>query len=59
MAEIREVHTASRGAYGAPRIHAALCRSGRRISRRKVEKTMRRRGIRGITRRRKRSLTRP
>lgn len=59
VAEIREIHTASRGAYGAPRIHAALCRRGRQISRRKVEKTMRRRGIQGITRRRKRSLASP
>jgi transposase InsO family protein len=58
VAEIREIHTASRGAYGAPRIHATLCRRGRKISRRKVEKTMRRRGIQGVTRRRKRFLTR-
>lgn len=59
VAEIREIHAASRGAYGAPRIHATLRRRGRRISRGKVEKAMRRRGIQGITRRRKRSLTRP
>ncbi|MFC8015393.1 IS3 family transposase [Streptomyces cinereoruber] len=58
VAEIKEIHSASRGAYGAPRIHAVLRRRGRRISRRKVEKTMRRRGIQGITRRRKCSLTR-
>jgi transposase InsO family protein len=56
--EIREIHTASRGAYGAPRVHARLRRRGRRINRKKVERIMRERDIRGITRRKRRYLTR-
>lgn len=55
--EIREIHGKSRGAYGAPRVHAALRRKGHRISRRKVERIMRERDIRGITRRKRRHLT--
>ncbi|MFF3062894.1 IS3 family transposase [Streptomyces sp. NPDC057909] len=55
--EIREIHAGSRGAYGAPRVHAALRRKGHRISRRKVERIMRERDIRGITRRKRRHLT--
>ena len=57
VTEIRKVHASSRGAYGAPRITAALRRRGRRINRKKVERLMREHGIRGITRRRRRSLT--
>ncbi|WP_369008270.1 IS3 family transposase [Streptomyces sp. PT12] len=45
------------GAYGSPRVTAVLRRDGRRLNRKKVERTMRERGIRGITRRRRRSLT--
>ena len=55
--EIREIHTGSRGAYGAPRVHAALRRGGRAINRKKVERIMRERDIRGITRRKRRHLT--
>jgi putative transposase len=55
--EIREIHAGSRGAYGAPRVHAALKRVGRAINRKKVERIMRERGIRGVTRRRRRHLT--
>ncbi|MET8538381.1 IS3 family transposase [Streptomyces sp. NPDC005065] len=29
--EIQQIHTGSRGAYGAPRVTAALQRAGRRI----------------------------
>lgn len=56
--EIRRIHVGSRGAYGSPRVTAALRRDGRRLNRKKVERIMRERGIRGITRRRRRSLTR-
>lgn len=56
-AEIREIHVGSRGAYGAPRVHAALRRKGHGINRKKVERIMRERDIRGITRRRRRHLT--
>ena len=55
--EIRQIHAASRGAYGAPRVHAKLRRTGRRINRKKVERIMRERDIRGITRRKHRNLT--
>ncbi|MER5911964.1 IS3 family transposase [Streptomyces sp. NPDC001982] len=55
--QIREIHGTSRGAYGAPRVHAALRRKGYAINRKKVERIMRERDIRGITRRRRRHLT--
>lgn len=55
--EIRVIHAESRGAYGAPRVTAKLRRTGRRINRKKVERIMRERDIRGITRRRRRHLT--
>ena len=55
--EIRGIHTGSRGAYGAPRVHAALQRGGRTVNRKKVERIMRERGICGITRRKRRHLT--
>ncbi|MEU1569164.1 IS3 family transposase [Streptomyces mirabilis] len=43
--------------YGAPRVHAELRRRGHAINRKKVERIMRERDIRGITRRRRRHLT--
>ncbi|WTU53389.1 IS3 family transposase [Streptomyces sp. NBC_00057] len=55
--EIREIHASSRGAYGAPRVHAALRRKGYAINRKKVERITRERDIRGVTRRRRRHLT--
>ncbi|MCX5323558.1 IS3 family transposase [Streptomyces sp. NBC_00120] len=57
VAEIRVLHAASRGAYGAPRIQAALARAGRRVNRKKIERLMREHMC-GITRRRRRGLTR-
>ncbi|MFI6449871.1 IS3 family transposase [Kitasatospora sp. NPDC050543] len=55
---IREIHAGSRGAYGAPRVHAELRRGGHAVNRKRVERIMRERDIRGITRRRRRHLTR-
>ncbi|MCA1224128.1 IS3 family transposase [Streptomyces sp. 8L] len=55
--EILGIHAGSRGAYGAPRVHAALKRGGHAINRKKVERIMRERGISGITRRKRRHLT--
>lgn len=55
---IRVLHAGSRGAYGAPRIHAALRRSGQVVNAKKVERLMREHRIVGITRRRRRGLTR-
>ncbi|MFE9924301.1 IS3 family transposase [Streptomyces sp. NPDC005774] len=59
VTEIRKLHTQSRRAHGAPRITAAPRRTGRRINRKRVERLMREHGIRGLTRRRRRGLTRP
>ncbi|MBT2380090.1 IS3 family transposase [Streptomyces sp. ISL-111] len=56
--EIRVLHAGSRGAYGAPRIHAALRRAGRIVNGKRVERLMRVHHITGITRRRRRGLTR-
>lgn len=57
--EITVVHLASKGAYGVPRVHAELRRRGHAVNHKRVERLMRERGIAGITRRRRRSLTRP
>ncbi|MFE3905183.1 IS3 family transposase [Streptomyces sp. NPDC059153] len=56
--EIRVLHAGSRGAYGVPRIHAALWRAGRIMNLKKVERLMRKHRIVGITRRRRQGLTR-
>ncbi|WP_166029001.1 IS3 family transposase [Streptomyces chilikensis] len=56
--EITVLHVASRHTYGVPRIHAELARLGRRVNRKRVERVMRERGITGVTRRKRRSLTR-
>jgi putative transposase len=57
--EIAVLHIASRKTYGVPRVHAELRRLGRRMNRKRVARVMRERDIRGVTRRRRRSLTRP
>jgi transposase InsO family protein len=56
--EIMRVHAEHRGAYGRPRVTVELRRRGRRINHKRVERIMRERGIVGLTRRRRRSLTR-
>jgi transposase InsO family protein len=48
---------AEHGGYEAPRIAAELRRRGLRINRKRVERVMRERGLTGITRRLRRSLT--
>ncbi|GAA3597410.1 hypothetical protein GCM10022295_92500 [Streptomyces osmaniensis] len=53
------MHIASRHTYGVPRLHAELCRLDRRVNRKRVKRIMRERDIAGITRRKRRSLTRP
>lgn len=55
---IWEIHTA-RPAYGAERITRELKRQGIEIVRRVVTRLMRANGISGITRRRRRNLTKP
>ncbi|GAB2463950.1 IS3 family transposase [Streptomyces incanus] len=52
---IRVLHAGPRGACGAPRIHAALRRA---VNGKEVERLMRKQRIVGITRRRRRGLTR-
>jgi transposase InsO family protein len=46
---IRQAHQASRGRYGAPRIHAELRRRGHRHARKRVARLMRAAGLRGRT----------
>ncbi|NSL43646.1 IS3 family transposase [Streptomyces sp. 8P21H-1] len=41
VAEIRAIHAAHHGAYGAPRVHAELRARGRRINRKRVTRLMR------------------
>jgi transposase InsO family protein len=52
LTEIRRVHTAHRGRYGAPRIHAALRAGGYMASRGRVARLMHHHGIQAITPRR-------
>jgi putative transposase len=49
---IRTVHQASRGTYGAPRIHAELRACGVRVGRKRVARLMRAAGLAGVHRRR-------
>ena len=51
-ARIGAVHQASRGTYGAPRIHAALAVEGTRCGRKRVARLMRQAGLVGCHRRR-------
>jgi putative transposase len=46
------IHTASRGTYGVPRIHAELASAGIQCGRKRVARLMRRAGIQGCHRRR-------
>ena len=49
---IRKVHSASRGTYGSPRVHAGLRREQIYTARKRVERLMRSNGLRGRIRRR-------
>lgn len=57
--EIAEVHAEHRGRYGCPRVIVELRRRGRVVNHKRVERIMRERQIAGISRRRRRSLTKP
>jgi putative transposase len=60
LEQIRRIHRASRGTYGAPRVHAELRDDhGMRVSRKRVARLMRTHGLVGCHRRRRRGLTRP
>jgi len=56
-AVIHRLHAASRGTYGAPRIHAELRGEGRRHGRKRVARLMRQAGLAGCHRRRRRPRT--
>src|ERR1044071_7146237 len=57
LSDIRRVHADHRGRYGAPRIHAELRAEGHSVSRKRVERVMRRHGIRAQAPRRYRVCT--
>jgi putative transposase len=48
---IERIHAASRGTYGAPRVHAELRYTGTRCSRKRVARLMRAAGLEGVHRR--------
>lgn len=56
-AEISAAHKRSRGTYGSPRIHRELRARGIRISRKRVERLMREKGLQGAQKRRFRCTT--
>jgi len=49
---MREVHGASRGTYGSPRVHAQLVRDGVAVGKERVERLMQGDGLQGRVRRR-------
>jgi len=59
LERMKEIHSHSRGIYGAPRIHAELRRKHQvRCSRKRVTRLMREAGLVGVHRRRNRGSTR-
>src|SRR5829696_328652 len=57
LADVRRLQAQHRGRYGSPRMHAALRAEGRSVSRGRVERLMRRHGIRAAASRRFRPVT--
>jgi putative transposase len=55
--EIAEIHAASGGAYGAIRVTRELRARGQIVNKKRVARIMKERGIAGITRRKRKSLT--
>jgi putative transposase len=56
--KIREIHERSRHTYGSPRVHAELRALGTRCGRKRVERLMRKSGLQGCMRGRRRGTTR-
>ena len=48
LEDIRLIHDQNSGTYGSPRVHAVLRGHGRRVGRSRIERLMRRAGIRGL-----------
>ena len=48
---ITTIHEASKQTYGAPRIHAELAEDGINVGRKRIERLMKAKGLRGISRR--------
>jgi transposase InsO family protein len=46
--DIARIHAESHGTYGSPRVHAVLRGHGRRVGRSRIERLMRRAGLRGL-----------
>ena len=57
LEDVRRIHAGHHGRYGSPRVHAALRAEGRSTSRGRVERLMRRYGIRALAGRRFRPCT--
>lgn len=57
-ARVEVVHRASRGTYGAPRIHAELTAEGLPIGRKRIARLMRAAGLQGVSRRKARTTVR-
>jgi putative transposase len=55
--KIRQVHAASRGTYGAPRVHAELRAEAIRVGKKRVARLMREAGLRGVSRRKRPATT--
>src|SRR5262249_3951197 len=51
IADVRTAHAASRGTYGAPRIHAELAAKGLHVGRKRIARLMQQAGIAGVSRR--------
>ncbi|GJD97764.1 IS3 family transposase ISMdi5 [Methylobacterium iners] len=50
--DVRRLDARHHGRYGSPRMHAALSTEGRGVSRGRIERLMRRHGIRAVATRR-------
>jgi putative transposase len=59
LERIRQVHEASQGRYGSPRVHAMLRRQGIRVGEKRVARVMRAAGLQGAFRRRRKGCTVP